>query len=479
MDGLVFYCDGSFQRGKAGWGIHGYSYIDKRVETALEKNIPTPQGYSNDKAALAQSCTIIELYDAFGCVDGKQTNNTGELQAAIKSLELALKTDAKKLVVLTDSEYVRKGSMQYLQRWKSNGWLKSDGNPPENLDQWKLFDQLNTEWKGNKRQIEFKWVRGHNGNFGNEQADKNANLGANSDKLHNESIRTQKAVKAIKKKPLSNLIMEQHLLFTMDRKVHTPGIYYTYDLGSMKTYGRKPFDSKLEKMLKTDVIIGRPISDAVFSVVKVNEADDYIETMMDLHRDQFKDEYNYLAMLSLPNANKAQVRQSFEDLGEQSLLIHKDSSAISTNDYSLITRTFKPPRKVYEAVAILNTLNTRLDDWLNNKLGKCNTVVDIKDQFYDLKETPKKKELVLKKDITNAIKHLDINVIFAERKFKLRLCLGIDLPTRNQLAKIATGDLRMELILVPVGPVAFEYCTVISNSEGSGIYQSPYIKHIA
>lgn len=479
MDGLVIYCDGSFQRQKAGWGLHGYSYINKPIETNIEKNIPTPQGYSNRIEDKPFSCTIVQIYDLFGCVEGKQTNNTGELQAAIKAVELALSTEANKLLVLTDSEYVKKGFTTYLAKWKRNGWLKSDGNPPENIDQWKTFDNLVNQWKTKSRQIEFRWVKGHAGIYGNEQADKNADLGANSSLTHNETVRTEKQIRTVKKKPLSNLIMERHLLFTMDRKQHTPGIYYAYDLGTMKGYGRKPFDDKLQKMLKTDVVIGRPISDATFSVVKVNEPDDYIELMMDLHRDQFANEFNYLAMLALPNANKAQVRKSYEDLGEQSLLIHKDYSAISTTDYSLVTRTFKPPRKVYEAVKVLNTLTQRLDDWSANNLGKCNTVIDVKDIFYDYKETPKKKEYILKKHITNAVKYIDVDVMFAERKFKLRLCLGIDLPGRNQLAKMGTGDFKMELILTPVGPVAFEYCVVVSNEEGSAIYQAPYIKHIA
>jgi len=94
------------------------------------------------------------------------TNNRMELMAAIEGISVCPK-DAK-LVIWTDSNYVKKGITEWIEGWKRKNW-KDVKNP----DLWK---QLDAVCQG--RQIDWHWIKGHAGHEGNEMADQLANLGA-------------------------------------------------------------------------------------------------------------------------------------------------------------------------------------------------------------------------------------------------------------------------------------------------------------
>ena len=93
------------------------------------------------------------------------TNNRMELSAAIEGIAFC-PTDAK-LIMWTDSNYVKRGITEWIEGWKKKNW-KDVKNP----DLWKKLDQT---CKG--REIEWNWIKGHAGHPGNEMADQLANLG--------------------------------------------------------------------------------------------------------------------------------------------------------------------------------------------------------------------------------------------------------------------------------------------------------------
>ncbi|MGB8700315.1 MAG: ribonuclease HI [Thermosynechococcaceae cyanobacterium] len=95
------------------------------------------------------------------------TNNRMELQAAIEALK-ALQTlpGLSGLASLhTDSEYVKNGITQWLPNWKKRGWKTAQGKTVLNQDLWEALDRLNSS------QIQWRYVRGHSGDPGNERAD--------------------------------------------------------------------------------------------------------------------------------------------------------------------------------------------------------------------------------------------------------------------------------------------------------------------
>jgi ribonuclease HI len=98
------------------------------------------------------------------------TNNRMELTAVIRALE-ALKRPCN-IKLYTDSSYVQKGISEWIIGWKARNWRTADKKPVKNNDLWKNLDVL-----ANQHSIEWIWVRGHDGNDGNERADELANQG--------------------------------------------------------------------------------------------------------------------------------------------------------------------------------------------------------------------------------------------------------------------------------------------------------------
>ncbi|MEM7432718.1 MAG: ribonuclease HI [Pseudomonadota bacterium] len=107
------------------------------------------------------------------------TNNRMELRAAIEALN-ALK--GRRTVVLhTDSTYVMKGINEWMANWKKRGWKTASKKPVKNRDLWQALDEANA-----KHDVEWRWVKGHDGNPGNEEADELANRGI--DELEGEDL---------------------------------------------------------------------------------------------------------------------------------------------------------------------------------------------------------------------------------------------------------------------------------------------------
>jgi ribonuclease HI len=102
--------------------------------------------------------------------EARTTNNRMELTAAIEALESLTRPCAVSLH--TDSQYLRRGVIGWLDGWKRNGWRTTDRKPVKNEDLWRRLDAV-----GERHDIEWLWVRGHAGDEHNERADRLARQG--------------------------------------------------------------------------------------------------------------------------------------------------------------------------------------------------------------------------------------------------------------------------------------------------------------
>ena len=102
--------------------------------------------------------------------EANTTNNRMELLAAIRALE-ALSRNCK-VILTTDSQYVKNGITQWIENWKRKSWKTSSRQPVKNVDLWKQLDEL-----VGRHDVEWHWVRGHTGHPENERADQLANRG--------------------------------------------------------------------------------------------------------------------------------------------------------------------------------------------------------------------------------------------------------------------------------------------------------------
>jgi ribonuclease HI len=100
------------------------------------------------------------------------TNNRMEMMAVIQALE-ALKRPCV-ITLYIDSQYVLKGMTEWLPGWKAKGWKTAAKQPVKNVDLWQRLDGL-VNTAGHR--IDWRWVKGHAGDPGNERADGLANRG--------------------------------------------------------------------------------------------------------------------------------------------------------------------------------------------------------------------------------------------------------------------------------------------------------------
>ena len=97
------------------------------------------------------------------------TNNRMELTAAAAALEAL--TRPCRVVVHTDSEYVRNGITRWHTGWVRRNWRNAAGDPVKNMDLWRrVLDAAKPH------EIDWRWVKGHAGDPMNERADRLATI---------------------------------------------------------------------------------------------------------------------------------------------------------------------------------------------------------------------------------------------------------------------------------------------------------------
>jgi ribonuclease HI len=126
------------------------------TDGACEGN-PGPGGW----AAVLRYGTTVKLVSGG---EPATTNNRMELQAAIEAIS-AVKEPCE-IELFTDSVYVKDGITLWLPSWKARGWRTVEKKPVKNEDLWRKLDAAVS-----RHQIQWRWVKGHDGNIDNEKCD--------------------------------------------------------------------------------------------------------------------------------------------------------------------------------------------------------------------------------------------------------------------------------------------------------------------
>lgn len=190
----VAYTDGSYRGNTSGYGIHGYLHdgLETKIGTGNPKVVPTCEGYNSAARKIgAPRVKPLKYFEAYGGVEGLQTNNTAEITAALMAMETVLDLIGKgepitRLSIYTDSEYVVKTATKWLAGYAKNGWKKSTGETIKNLDLWKRFLSVKQSLEEKIGSIKFEWVKGHDGEPGNYRADLLACAGSTRSKRTGE-----------------------------------------------------------------------------------------------------------------------------------------------------------------------------------------------------------------------------------------------------------------------------------------------------
>lgn len=102
--------------------------------------------------------------------EAETTNNRMELTAAIRAL--AALNEPCQVQLFTDSTYVKNGITEWLPNWVRRGWRTAARKPVKNQDLWQELNE-----QALRHRVDWRWVKGHAGDPGNELADELANRG--------------------------------------------------------------------------------------------------------------------------------------------------------------------------------------------------------------------------------------------------------------------------------------------------------------
>ena len=102
------------------------------------------------------------------------TNNKMELMAPISALKKVNKDN--QVEIYTDSKYVKLGITEWIHKWTKNNWQTSKKENVKNKDLWIELYNLNKSLD-----VQWNWVRAHDGDPMNEEVDLLAKKAANLD----------------------------------------------------------------------------------------------------------------------------------------------------------------------------------------------------------------------------------------------------------------------------------------------------------
>ncbi|BDD79339.1 hypothetical protein [Burkholderia phage FLC8] len=507
IDAIILHTDGSCvpNPGEGGWGIHGYAYsneapkkgsgnadfyltnegyVDKAMLDAFRKgedpyvNLDESKLKEGTMSILDRHMESIEItpvfyLDAFGpspIVDekGRSTNNAAEITALIKALEYCQRENIRTIRLWLDSEYTLDGYTKVLPLWAKNNWRRRDGNEIKNKPLWQHLWKLKNEMKD--YDIKCDWMPGHSIFLGNQLADNNANLGKNmtlagltDDAFHKEPAQGYWKAAEVDKHPL---ICHQKLFFNGEMTGTEKGRYY---MGA------------IDKDLG---LFGKRLSDTSYSVIQTKEPIESLEALIAYHC-KLGGYKNEMVIGHLGAFFKSNVFKMFTEYGNWSLYQPNSyNNNLQSVDKQVVTEVVDPPKKALEAVMAVNTLASRLDEWLNkDESSKRYAVTDLTPHLYETSITKKKNKEIpvtkLKASIKPGVASIEVDALYrdsngVEITLPTILTFGIDMADRNGLKRIEETNPKVTLLTWEESPGVFRYFTVIEAGDDAGAYCGYY-----
>ncbi len=498
-EGAVIYADAGVRPvnpGFGGWGYHGYTYSMAAPKKPMGPHSLTlsPTGYvpRSDKKP---EVTPIKYFDAFGTIP-HASNNGAEVLAAAAAMESMSRYQLKNLLIRADSQYVITGAMQHLPGWKANGWQRRDGSPLANLEHWKLLDRNMAALRDQGTTVSFEWVKGHNGDQGNEMADKYATIAALMSGGGHSKQCTQLSEPAEYWKdsedshPLVTTLPS--MLFLTNPDTLVKGEYY---LSSM----RKDID-----------MLGKRMADGSFAYLRLETPDPYIELVQTKQMSVSAQE-DSIVLVRLDELFKPTVRKDLMLFGQDVLVPasrktkHSQnlglagSKSKADNENEPVSQRLNPPLIAIRAMEAVNFLKGMFLTWKSGEAqAKGLIVTDITDVFFDNdKKTGKKlkAEISPTASVVPVKSHLtpmdpvlstitcgpDVlsNKTLGEPApmLDLELILDTDIPSRNVFKKLEKLEPKVTLLVWKEADKAYRYATIIEAKGAQGIWCGYYTNY--
>ena len=498
MHGIVLYTDGGTRptNGFGGAGIHAYTW-DAAVAyrgVGLTNHVITPIGYENRNEAPTvfsqelkarpdlnsigvtefmgrfKQCRVtpVGFFDTAIPLPFGTTNNVAELTATVSGLRgaIAYHTGNRALDVIyirSDSKYVIESVMDNMETWAINGFTTGSGEPVKNIELVLQLLELVRQINDLGIYLGKRHVAGHSGDLGNESSDRLATSAIFMSKASIMSVHETTSSADSYWKSANEyrhpLLTHRFMYFDNTDSNTERGVYYVGNQG-------REID-----------LVGKRESDGAYGVVRFKDNNvPVLESIID-------------AQQALPNTGHAMVMADLDTVyGEHyrflntmgGLYLRKANdhrNDLITQNKVLITREYNPAmlaHRVYDNVFRLESiLNSYLTDQENMQ------VTDITSVFFESTTTTKKDITTIKynvkEDIIVGMTFIDVVAKYIGEDNNVieevtRLTMGIDLPVRNALRKLADFNPKISLVTWRIGVDFHNYAVVIECDDAVSIF---------
>lgn len=475
IQGMVLWSDGGARPnpGNSGWGLHGYLYLaDKPKKGAGNADfLLSDRGYvSKITAGITtvphKEITPVHYVDGYGSFGYPATNNVAELAGALAGLEYAAQYSISSLTIYTDSTYVCQGLEKWVKGWERNGWIKYGGGEIPNVDLWKRLVSAKDALVAKGVRVKIEWVRSHNGDPGNEAADRLATVSVMAaSRLGGRTEITSAPAEGYWKYEAKRhpFIANRRMYFNTKTEHNTPGVYYLGEHG------------------KDDEMLGKRTSDGAYSLVTLGEPDPVLELVRNFQI-QVAGETDSLVMLRVDHLFRPATHREITTHG--TLAINQPSHwqlGLACMDEEPLTKELKPPRLAMRAVEAIQEMAVKLEEY---QAGAAHIVVtDLTPILYETTITVNKKgeskttmQLKPEYNVGFAALGVEANYLVGEAVSSafVTLTLGIDLLDRNALKRLEDELPKVSLISWNESPSVFRYATVIEAGNNKGIWCGVY-----
>jgi len=463
----IVYCDAGYlmHSRHAGWGVHAYTYLKEEPKrgTGNPKVVPTDLGYQfGDKAG--NKVTVKSYFDITGGSTSMGSNNEAELFALYQALKwLEGKPELTDVKIFSDSRFVVQGTTQWVEKWAKRGWVGSTGEPIKYRPLWEKVKEL---WGATKTRCELvflEWIKGHNGHPGNDRADMLASRGLALSQKKIDDISEEREAQGYwnSKSSVPRILQAPRWYFstTEDNFVEEDTNQHVYYIG---THGTKD---------KEDDLPGKRYADNFLGVCLVAEPDGVMEALRKsaIKRDEVKRGRLMIGHLDTIFSNK--IYSEVSTYGTTFLFEGMERLDTINSDKTPVLVELTPVGLGFRKVSVWESLRRTLQ--CVRKGDTYYNLTDITDLIYEDKDAKGNRKL--KPLVTQVTKFIDVKAVFnlekanAEPKpydAKVRLILGSDIISRNQLAALGPDVKSVKVVTWRESDKVGRYATMVELDNG-------------
>jgi hypothetical protein len=365
--------------------------------------------------------------------------------------------------------------MNYLPRWKRANWCTSSGKPVANQSAWVDLNYVWEKYISLGGTITHKWVKGHSGNYGNDQADKNADLGRK--KILDNDLTHQRTIGDLM------CSLEQLSGVTATRKVNKANHaklnpllngkrwFFMSNTEHLRADGKLFY---LTTTYKTDKKLGfknvaKSSADTHYSIILTKNPIPVLDSLRMLFNEKQKDE-NVPVIVELQNLCKPKIWEHVSEHMHRDTIV--DGNIATHIDSTLLATIVNPPLLLYKLSSIFDYGFSLMQEYLIDHPTLLK--VDITDFFFTTDEKGKRTITSNYSQQTRLLSIPDIKIT-CNVETTIKLIPGVDTFARSGLLALVKSKEPVKIILgiMEVFSKSYRLVTFVEHGDDFVIYFTP------